>query len=82
MIVLADADSYVSDDALARAIDHADGNGWGMPHSTVRRLSRQSTATVLAGGEADGECLHAFHSNLLDQAREAAQPLIMGNFGF
>lgn len=53
LIVLADADSYVSDDALTAAIDHADAHGWAMPHSTVRRLSRPSTEVVLAGGTAD-----------------------------
>ena len=52
LIVLADADSYVSADALTRAVDHADAHGWGMPHSVVRRLSRQSTEVILAGGDA------------------------------
>ena len=51
IIILADADSWVDPDPLQRAIDHARREGWAMPHSTVNRIGRQSTADILAGRE-------------------------------
>lgn len=50
-LVVADADSFVSDVALRSAIDRAESHGWAVAHSTIRRLTRAATEVVLAGGQ-------------------------------
>lgn len=49
VLVIADADSLVMPEHLDKAIGHARTCGWSMPHSVVRRLSRQATSAVYTG---------------------------------
>ena len=49
IIIAADADSFVDEQHLDRAILHAEVHGWAMPHSIVKRFDRSSTADILAG---------------------------------
>jgi hypothetical protein len=51
VLVIADADSFVSPESLTAAIGQAEAVGWGLAHSTIRRLTRESTEAVLAGGK-------------------------------
>lgn len=51
VVVVADADSFVTPEALAAAIGRAQRHGWAVAHSTIRRLTREATEAVLAGGE-------------------------------
>jgi hypothetical protein len=50
-LVIADADSFVSPEALTSAIGRAESVGWGVVHSTIRRLTREASEVVMAGGK-------------------------------
>ena len=47
--VIADADSYVTPEALDQAIADAKTHGWAMPHRWVHRIAAADTARILAG---------------------------------
>lgn len=49
VLILADADSFVAPEHLARAISQAVVRGWAMPHSVVKRLDRESSDRVIRG---------------------------------
>lgn len=49
IVIMADADSWVDEIPMQRAIDHARTNGWAMPHSVVKRITKASTADILNG---------------------------------
>lgn len=52
IVVIADADVWVAPTGVHAAVDAiAAGAGWAIPHGSVRRLSPEATAAVLAGGE-------------------------------
>lgn len=52
VLVIADADSFVSAEALERCVDQvADTHRWAMPHDLVFRLNEQSTVRVYGGWE-------------------------------
>lgn len=55
IMVIADADVLVAPQSLRDAVRAiSDGAVWAMPHYTVRRLSRESTALVYAGADPVG----------------------------
>ncbi len=49
ILILADADSFVAPEHLDRAIGQARVRGWAMPHSTVKRLDRESSDRLIRG---------------------------------
>lgn len=51
VVVVHDADSFVSHEALQAAVAHC--QAWAVPHSQVRRLTPHATADVLAGAGPD-----------------------------
>lgn len=52
VLIVADADSHVSPEALHKCLEVV-GERWAMPHGTVYRLSQANTLNVYAGGEPD-----------------------------
>lgn len=48
--IVADADSYVTPEALHAAVDRVGDLGWAMPYGRVQRLMRDETDDVMAGG--------------------------------
>lgn len=48
VVVLADADSFVPQDALQQCLDQVDRSGWAAPFTKVHRLTEQATVDVLA----------------------------------
>lgn len=53
VLVIADADSFVTPDALAGALFAALANGWAMPHAVTARLTRGATALLYGNPGAD-----------------------------
>ena len=49
LVIVADADSWVTLEATEKACEQAEARGWAMPHSTVKRLSRAGTTAVYRG---------------------------------
>lgn len=50
MLVIADADSFVTPEHVTTAVQAAAEHGWAMPHWKVYRLSERATEQVYAGG--------------------------------
>ena len=57
--IFADADSYVTPDALHAAVDRVADLGWSMPHGSVRRIAQADTLRILDGEDVPDPAPHA-----------------------
>jgi len=56
--IVADADSYVTTEALTAAVDRVGVLGWSMPHGTVRRICQPGTERILDGKDVPDPAPH------------------------
>lgn len=64
VVVVADGDSYVSAPDFDAGVAAAQKHGWAMPHSTVKRLTLQSTHDVVNGRDVPPKLAKATYNAL------------------
>ena len=67
VVIVADADSLTTPDAVLWSIQSAERHGWAYPHTLVHRLSQDGAQAVYAGADPRGQ-------QLINNRRQASLP--------